>query len=165
MCILRYVQLSDLRRFLLCLHHVQYNVMLGHHGLRSDIAVRFGLCYNIQSAWIRFGFPKSTDTSSIIKSIAPAWPKYSGNLEYPIGTPEQCSALYERTREITGTENMWVGEYGKLRIEFLDFCITTVREAIDECPTVHQSIDALDLSMIEWLGKGSYTWNEDEIAN
>lgn len=165
MCILRHVQLSDLRKIELCLHHVQYNVMLGQHGLRSDIAVGFGLCYQTESAWKRFGFPKSTDPSSIIKSIAPAWPKYSGNVEYPIGTPEQCIALYQCTRALTGTENMWVGEYGKRRIEFLDFCITTVREAIDEYLTVHQSIDAADMSMFEWLDKGPYTGNEDESAN
>ena len=169
MCIIGFIQPTILRKFLLCLHHVKYNVMKSQHGLQSDTAVRFGLCYNVHSAWVRFGFSRHIDTSSIIKAIAPSWPKYSGNIDYPVGSPNECSALYHHTRAITGTENMWVGEYGKLRMEFLDFCITTVQEAvntvqetINESPTVDQFIPHLRLRVSL---DGSYVWNEDEIAN
>lgn len=167
MCIIEFIQPTILRKFLLCLHHVKYNVMKSQHGLQSDTAVRFGLCYNVHSAWVHFRFSRHIDTSSIIKAIAPSWPKYSGNIEYPVGSPDECSALYHHTRDITGTENMWVGEYGKLRMEFLDFCITTVQEAvntvqetINKSPTVDQFIPHLSV-----LLGGSYRWNEDEICN
>lgn len=66
----------------------------------------------------------------LLNNIFTKWPKFSGVLSYPIplsGTsPEAAYTTYSIRRW-----NMWdkTEEYGKLRHELLDFCISYLRQA------------------------------------
>lgn len=55
------------------------------------------------------------------------WPKFSGNEDYPIPDP----FLGCPRRVYWNMENMWVGEYGALRIELLDFLISELEKEIE----------------------------------
>lgn len=53
-------------------------------------------------------------------ALATAWPKHSGDSEYPVPAPDgvESPAYVYHTQG-----DMWVGKYGDLRMELLDFVI------------------------------------------
>lgn len=54
------------------------------------------------------------------------WPKFSGDEEYPV--PNPIGGCPRRIYWDTGS--MWVGEYGRLRIELLDFLISELEKEL-----------------------------------
>lgn len=66
------------------------------------------------------------EIANIFKSIAKAWPKNSNKTGFPVpGTGDECdpSRAYQNLHK-------WDGEYGALRRELLDFCISTLEERL-----------------------------------
>lgn len=81
-----------------------------------------GICHNIDLAGYMFGY-STTElemVNNVFKDLAEQWPKYSGYESYPVPStnpdigPGRC--FYE-------TRNLWIGPYGDLRRELLEFCI------------------------------------------
>lgn len=64
----------------------------------------------------------------LLFSLFKAWPKFSGTLNFPVPHPTEpfsaASAYY-------AAENKWEGEYGALRMELLDFCITELEDQLE----------------------------------
>lgn len=88
-----------------------------------------------------------------------AWPKYSGDVIYPVSVnynkTGSCTA-YREYHEAKNTGTMWVGEYGKLRIELLEFLIQyyigILREHY-EATGEKVIVDFLDVIDIVYLSK------------
>jgi len=74
-----------------------------------------GICYNVDFAFVRLELP----ALEVLREQAfAAWPKFSGDENYPIPGGEEA---FDETHR----ENMWNPEhpYGALRLELLDFMI------------------------------------------
>lgn len=74
---------------------------------------------NIQTHSIRYG--------DYLTSLFMSWPKFSGVSAYPVPHPDYESA----NCAYNATEMMWEGEYGALRMELLDFCITELEDQLE----------------------------------
>lgn len=55
-----------------------------------------------------------------ISSVMQQWPKYSGDMKYPVPSTED---LLGPRHMYINSKNLWTGEYGDLRKELLDFLI------------------------------------------
>ena len=56
------------------------------------------------------------------------WPKFSGSIRYPVPSPNGRPPSEEYYWAQGGT--MWEGEYGKLRLELLDFLIEELEKQL-----------------------------------
>lgn len=83
-----------------------------------------GICAALDYRGVRVytsSYP-STNADTFL-ALCKKWPKYSGSEGYPVPSTDPkmsaCSAFYDAMdRDV-----MWVGEYGALRMELLDFLI------------------------------------------
>lgn len=82
----------------------------------------YGICgnvsKNIQTHWIGYG--------DYLTSLFMSWPKFSGVSSYPVPHPD-C----ESDCACSATPMLWEGEYGALRMELLDFCITELEDQLE----------------------------------
>lgn len=78
-----------------------------------------GICYNLfyDSLGNPVRFPDGT--SRHLADLCEKWPKYSGARAYPVPGLANPSPF----GEYAGHTNKWVGEYGALRMELLDYLI------------------------------------------
>lgn len=79
-------------------------------------------CYLVRSTSIEY-----------LMDIAKKWPKYSGNPHYPVPFPNSISeknATEQAEHAYELTDSLWVGEYGKLRRELLNFLIQNIEDKI-----------------------------------
>lgn len=91
---------------------------------------RFGICFNV--GVIVKGLTEIRTLDDIVEErclmhiIFKEWEHYSGVLAYPVKgvNGEDSETAYENTN------NMWVGEYGQLRIELLDHMIETLQNEL-----------------------------------
>lgn len=58
-----------------------------------------------------------------LKSMFVSWQHYSGDLTYPVPSP-QADARPSRTYQMA--DNVWVDDYGDLRMDLLNHCIKTL---------------------------------------
>ena len=97
----------------------------------------YGICNNLD--WqlaVELGSPfvqeyslaSGEPASDIIAKLASKWPKFSGIPSHPVPVPDSLLNNYRKSG-IPSVEiydavlNKWVGEYGELRRELLDFLI------------------------------------------
>ena len=92
--------------------------------LRHDVALGIqlpynGICYNTfyDSSTIRT--IKPADASRDLEYLCRKWPKATNFEEYPV----PCPGYTNPAEGYHATEDKWVGEYGLLRIELLDWLI------------------------------------------
>lgn len=101
---------------------------LCHIRLRRDS--RAGICNNVFKYvcnGLRYDCEFFEVIEEILEGIFQQWPKYSGCWNYPV--PSVVS--YWSPRDMFGeTFDMWEGEYGKLRMELLDFSIDSLKLAL-----------------------------------
>lgn len=79
-----------------------------------------GICNSVPVYFDRNGL--------LLPSLFKAWPKFSGMLSFPVPHPTEpvsAGAAYY------SAENKWEGEYGALRMELLDFCITELEDQLE----------------------------------
>lgn len=69
--------------------------------------------------------------TQLVSGLAETWPKYSGNPKYPVPRPGSNSSYEAMTVYEQTFDNKWTGEYGKLRMELLDYLIQQVDVAIN----------------------------------
>lgn len=72
--------------------------------------------------------PMYFDSGRLLFSLFKAWPKFSGTLNFPVPHPTEpfsAASAYYFARD------KWEGEYGALRMELLDFCITELEDQLE----------------------------------
>ena len=74
-----------------------------------------GLCHEV------FMIDQSLSVSAELKSIFKLWPKFSGFAKFPVPSSSNIEGPYWAFMD---TEDMWVDDYGKNRIDLLDFALT-----------------------------------------
>lgn len=83
-----------------------------------------GICYNVKRALYQLGLYEVC-YSTELPALFETWPKYSGDSRFPVpSTYKDWSA----EKQFNMTVNMWEGEYGELRVELLDHCISELEE-------------------------------------
>ena len=77
-----------------------------------------GICVNL----VCFGRERIPQASTWLRYQFPKWPKYSGNPEYPVPATQVGET---GDSQYIGTRNLYNPgtEYGRLRLELLDFLI------------------------------------------
>lgn len=84
-------------------------------GIANDFHLGFGICSN--------AVLRDDDITIELTYIFTRWPKYSGNPKYPIKAPNSQDSERGIYAWAVDYDKMWLGSYGDLRIELLDFCI------------------------------------------
>lgn len=81
-----------------------------------------GICYNLTMLVPLLGW----EVRELVVELFKGWPKHSGNPKYPVpstyveGAPPAIGAAMSMYYDTT---DLWVGEYGELRKELLDYTI------------------------------------------
>lgn len=79
-----------------------------------------GICANVSS--IASDSVPSGYTRVVMERVFVDWPLYSGDMKYPVPSPEYSP--HDAYSEAGGTDRMWYsGEYAENRMKLLDFCI------------------------------------------
>ena len=63
----------------------------------------------------------------ILRRAFYTWPKFSGDIDYPINDPNGIETAYNVYNQLP----KWVGEYGALRFELLDHVIDFLKKEIE----------------------------------
>ena len=88
-------------------------------------ATIFGICFNTSQIVGDDGCV----AYDVIEYLSPKWPKYSGDIAYPVPSPNgKETPMYAYNY----SDNLWTGEYGQLRYELLDFLIEELTKAVEE---------------------------------
>ena len=107
---------------------------------------RMGICDNIYNVMDElFGENKSwvienpdgveVDIFMWIQQVAQKWPKWSGDIHYPVPCPANMGLAELKAGVHTPMDayhhfhNVWEGAYGALRLELLDFLIEELENA------------------------------------
>jgi hypothetical protein len=71
---------------------------------------------------------------SEIEALVHDWPKYSGDLDFPIESPNPHLSNQEIYRQSSKRETMWSkhSQYGRLRWELLGFMVNKIEAALNE---------------------------------
>ena len=89
---------------------------------------RYGICSNLSNKVINSQVEESEryDLWQILKQAFYTWPKFSGDVNFPINDP------YNRVpaHRVYGDLPRWTGEYGALRFELLDHVIDFLKKEI-----------------------------------
>lgn len=84
-----------------------------------------GICGNVQSILAERGYDhKYEDTRDALHECFRSWPKYSGDTGYPVPDPDHPKDASKAFDAYYRNGNVWAGEYGELRYELLQHCIT-----------------------------------------
>lgn len=83
-----------------------------------------GICENVIRAFSNNATTRYYENYAIVHRLKAhfiTWPKFSGDRAYPV--PSECigesgCSIYNRVHD-----NMYIGEYGKLRMELIDYLI------------------------------------------
>lgn len=67
----------------------------------------------------------STVINKRFNQLCKEWPKFSGDDPYPVPSP---TLMHSASTIFTSTENLWVGDYGALRKDLLNFVIGKLQE-------------------------------------
>ena len=67
------------------------------------------------------------DSWEILKRAFRTWPKFSGDIDYPIDDPHEI----ETPHNVFIRSHKWIGEYGALRFELLDHVIDFLKKEIE----------------------------------
>lgn len=119
----------------------------------SNVSQEHGICYNLKSRTAYAAALTAEDLNTIgalQEELAYGWPEFSGDPIYPVPyTIEIFDALddediSEDATSLAGeqyecTDDMWAGEYGRLRMGLLNYLIGRIEEMLaelDEPPQV-----------------------------
>ena len=88
----------------------------------------YGICTNLSDK-VNSRVEESVRYNSwkILEQAFPTWPKFSGNVEFPINDPNEI----EMGREVYVRLPKWTGAYGALRFELLDHVIDFLKREIE----------------------------------
>lgn len=87
-----------------------------------------GICDNVECLLDELDEDDERKVNRILRDLFVSWPKFSGDIIYPIKAPGyqtgEASYLSEENH------NKWEGEYGNLRKELLDFLINSLKNEV-----------------------------------
>ena len=89
-----------------------------------DFNYRVGICANVNRALYKLGL-HDVDFITELHALFETWHKYSGDSDYPV--PSLCKD-WSAEVQYYRAEDMWAGEYGELRIELLNHCISELEK-------------------------------------
>lgn len=90
----------------------------------------FGICYNLSS--VLFEDENCNVLLQMFYEMFVDWPKYSGNVCYPVPHPDYPKDPGEAGWMFNNADRLWEGPYGELRIELLDFCIEKLEKELSK---------------------------------
>mgnify|MGYP006899689631 CR=1 FL=1 len=98
-----------------------------------DIFVTYhGICENVQMYNIVRGKNLRTVViHSRLKELFIGWPKFSGMRSYPVPIGDPNVTDISAAAYFMEAENMYIGDYGKLRIELIDYLIEQLEANVD----------------------------------
>lgn len=105
--------------------------------LRSDVESGCqekseGICGNIYSKVYNNENVNYGKLSVILIHYFEKWPEFSGNVSYPVPDPNSSTENREYEANLifdkSSDDELWEGEYGKLRLELLDFIIAEMEK-------------------------------------
>lgn len=85
-----------------------------------------GICRNAEECM------RSVLDDDALKPVFATWPHFSGYHTYPV--PSLRDDLYP-SRMYQFTDDVWIGDYGDLRMDLLDHCIKTLEKDCEQIPT------------------------------
>lgn len=88
----------------------------------------YGICTNLSDK-VNSQVEESEryDSWQILKQAFYTWPKFSGDVNFPINDPFGIETAYNAYGRLPG----WTGEYGALRFELLDHVIDFLKKEIE----------------------------------
>ena len=88
----------------------------------------YGICSNLSDK-VNSQVPTSErgELSEILKQAFYTWPKFSGDINYPINDPYNRVSAHRAYGDLP----KWTGEYGALRFELLDHVIDCLKKEIE----------------------------------
>ena len=94
----------------------------------GDFDKRYGICMNLSNK-VNSQVEESEhyDSWQILKQAFYTWPKFSGDVQFPINDPYNEVSAYRAYDQLP----KWVGEYGALRFELLDHVIDFLKREIE----------------------------------
>ncbi|WP_378347275.1 hypothetical protein [Acinetobacter baumannii] len=123
--------------------------IVSQNGVSNCFTLSSGICGNINYIWVATTEKKEFISGEVVKDnvdlmitlhkVFKAWPKYSGEISYPIPNPyienpsEYDNEHVYRDTSQSGRFSMYdkATEYGQLRLELLDFIIESIKNDFD----------------------------------
>lgn len=93
--------------------------------IQQSITPNMAICSNLDAIYTEV-YGSTHYWGDLLKHLFRRWSKFSGNPYYPVPHLEQLDPEDAFDNVLYGNTNFWVGEYGSLRIELLDFIIDTL---------------------------------------
>jgi hypothetical protein len=106
--------------FFIFLNLKKYRLLIALERVKKNPIVSCGICTNVLEA-------SGENMIFLLNEYFVRWPKYSGHIAYPVPSIDMYSSRSQY--ELSG--DMWAGEYGKLRMELLDFIIEELIKELD----------------------------------
>lgn len=89
-----------------------------------------GICPNIEYATLNVPGTNDYRISKFFKAIAKTWPKFSGDLGYPVPAPFGVAKSGYQAYYSYSEDSMWEGDYGALRKELLNYAISALEKEL-----------------------------------
>ena len=89
-----------------------------------DFDCCMGICSNVNRALYKLDLHEVCPSSEL-RTLFETWPKYSGDVDYPVPSP---SKDWSAAKQYGMVADMWAGEYGELRLELLNHCISELEK-------------------------------------
>ena len=90
---------------------------------------KFGICMNMELKVDDQVPEECYESWRILKQAFYTWPKFSGDVQFPINDP--CNEISANHAYVYLPK--WEGEYGELRWELLDHVIDFLKKEIEKC--------------------------------
>ena len=88
----------------------------------------YGICTNLsEEVNSQIGESEYYDSWEILKEAFYKWPKFSGDVNFPINDPYNKVSAHRAYDDLP----KWIGEYGALRFELLDHVIDYLKKEIE----------------------------------
>lgn len=117
---------QNVSSLLAALLHVKSNVPALQAGTTKYGGTYHGICFQLSTAALPKDLHRVVNQETF-GEIAKLWPKYSGDSDYPVPNP---NGDFHPLVIYTITKNCWIGEYGALRVELLDWCIEYCKQQL-----------------------------------
>jgi len=115
----------------------EVNLLVHLKAIKASINPKAGICYQLSERRRKHLEAVSAETDEVwdeiydawedaweeLGALFEAWPKRSGSLTYPVPSADSLTCACRAFLDAEETGTLWQGEYGKLRMELLDFCI------------------------------------------
>ena len=96
---------------------------------------RYGICGNMEHKVDDEVPEECYESRRILKQAFYSWPKFSGDVQFPINDPKGIETVYNAYSYLP----KWTGEYGELRFELLDHIINFLEKEIENAEAAERN--------------------------